>query len=93
MQKDWNKPFKKIERAGPFTINNRWIGVCDEKTKGIVVDNIITREGERQVKSFRTSNIDLHKGLSTVAVFTITRRNGTKEVRLIEADVNDGDGE
>lgn len=88
MKKHWNKPYKRVERIGSLVVNNQWLGLYDDQTTGIVIEQNRTPEGITQIKPMRTSNINLLAGLNTVAVFRITSRKQNNE-GLSGTDISD----
>lgn len=87
MKHVWTKPFKKTEHSNNcnVSVNNRLIGEFNDKTEGVVIDNVLTKERQHQVKPIRTEKVDFFVGLSTVAVFRIiSRKHICEKPQIIE---------
>lgn len=67
-------------------VNEKLLGVYDEQTTAIIIDNLISRENRKLVvKPIRSSNPELWIGQHTVAVFRI--RKAVKEPAPSKVDI------
>src|SRR5690242_17878408 len=70
---------KKLRDKGPYIVDERNLGECNDNTQGIVMDCVTDLDKFKpRVKVMRTEKIKLLAGLSTVAVFKI--RKADKDV-------------
>jgi hypothetical protein len=59
----------------PWSVDTKFRGHLNERTEGIVMDNVADRinPGRTKIKYFVTENIDLLAGNNTVAIFRIKK--------------------